>query len=1434
MAISTISLGKVKFNWRGTWAVTTAYVKDDVFSYGANAYIVTTSHVSTTSFADNLANVDIMVQGVENAGVYDVGTLYKKNDIVTYGGAVYIAVQQSTGQSPSNISYWSSLVGGFQYLSAYSGSTTYKKGDIVTYGGNNYIATTDTINHLPTNSSYWTLFNQGLALQGLYNNGTAYKIGQVVTYGANSYIAIQDTTGNAPTDATYWTQLTSGQITAGTYSDANTYKNGDLAQYGGYIYVCILATVGRNPSNTTYWTQAQTGFKWSNTYSGSTTYQKGEVVNFNGSSYVGLTFDNLNNIPEGSPSYWSLMMQGSANNVYTTAGDIAYRNASAITRLPIGVSGQVLSIDNTTGLPIWENNGITGNVYYVATTGVDAPNYGATPQRPFASLQYACQNVSTPCTIFVKAGSYYETLPISVPASCAIIGDSLRNTFIYPKTATAVTRTFSSTNVPVTQPTYSNGNATYLGVRTTVLASLSTIQASTITYLNQTSTSYNQAKCYRDVGYIVKAVLADLVFGSNYQSTKAGLSYLRSYSSVVTAKQKAQTISGINKARDLVLSYVIDAGAITTITANFAIVTNIINTGVSVFDPTALIYANPSGVAVGYSNAKAILAANRTFMQAEIVAWLAVTYDTTLIPGYSASTCSRDVGYMVDALTYDMIYGGNSQTVDAARSYYNGANISPFEISQTNAAYTRLKTIIQQIVQNQTVTKSSGNSQTQNVSLSAGTSAAGSTLAGLIDNLLTIESEGLTITLSTNTTGISAGMQITGTGFESYQKVSAVVDSTKLRIDYTPETTPSGSLTFNYLSNDPVPVVNNLSTMFYLSDASLMKQMSFNGMTGFALSNSDPQDITTATIGGVFVRLNPASPILTKSPYITDCSCFSTNGTGVIVDGSVHTTGNKSMVFHAYTNIHDNGVGFWIKDNAKAEIVSCFTYYCYFGYATSGGAKIRSLNGNNSYGLYGVVSRGYDVTETPITGTIYGNQITYNSNSLSGNGFTTSDTITGLVSGARGTITNVQPGSYKVYYKRISGTFTSGETIVGSSSGTSAVIATGGATGQKGFVLVVTGLTAQPIVGTSIEMDGDQYSYVIQQTGTWVNSSSLVQIILAQEKPGPSVDGTAVRIRANFSQSRLTGHDFLSIGTGGVTTTNYPGYPTQSAAPGNQTVEVFPGRVFYVATDQDGNFKVGNYFAVNQATGTATLNANAFNLSGLSALRLGSVGAQLGELISEFSSDITLGADSNSKVPTQHAVKTYVDTKVNASTQLTLGTYPTQTILKLTGTGASTDTVDLQIGGSTGIIQVAQQYFQVPKGTTLDRQSLVASSGFTRYNTTINSLEVYNGAAWVPAGGFNNVSVNNLQSPYTASTYQFIFATTSGGPITVNLPNSANLGDQVRFIDVAGTFATNNLTIAPNGGKIYGTTDNIVVNNNNAGFALVYTGATYGWKILEV
>jgi hypothetical protein len=491
---------------------------------------------------------------------------------------------------------------------------------------------------------------------------------------------------------------------------------------------------------------------------------------------------------------------------------------------------------------------------------------------------------------------------------------------------------------------------------------------------------------------------------------------------------------------------------------------------------------------------------------------------------------------------------------------------------------------------------------------------------------------GDTITISTITnggSGISGTVTITDITAET-----PIAGTSTITVSFTSQTVTATDCT---ISSD-----HSEGTMWRLNDGATLNKMYFKDMQGFAPNLSTPEDITTATIAGIFVALDPDHPIINKSPYVIECSAFSDNGAiGAVVDGDLHTSGNKSMLFHAYTVVCSDGVGFWVNGQGKSEIVSCFTYFCWYGYITTGGGKIRALNGNNSYGTYGVVSRGFDADETPNTGAIYGNQLVYNPLTLVGE-FSVGNTITGDTSGATGTITNVQSAVNKIYYINTNGfTFQAGETIT-ASGGKSATIETGGVTGQLGFVIVADGFSEEPRPGGSVSITGDAFTYVIQSvSGTYVNSSSVLTLVFANEKPNASVDNTALEVRYGYSQSRLTGHDFLSIGTGDKISTNYPGEPLQASSQANEVIEAFPGRVFYVSTDQDGNFRVGDYFRVDQATGRATLNASAFDLSGLTSLRLGSIGAQLGELVSEFSSDSTLSGNSNEAVPTEAAVRGY-------------------------------------------------------------------------------------------------------------------------------------------------------------------------------------------------
>jgi len=141
--------------------------------------------------------------------------------------------------------------------------------------------------------------------------------------------------------------------------------------------------------------------------------------------------------------------------------------------------------------------------------------------------------------------------------------------------------------------------------------------------------------------------------------------------------------------------------------------------------------------------------------------------------------------------------------------------------------------------------------------------------------------------------------------------------------------------------------------------------------------------------------------------------------------------------------------------------------------------------------------------------------------------------------------------------------------------------------------------------------------------------------------------GTTGQIIVNISTCRVTGHDFLGIGTGGYNTTNYPntiyGPPSLSANPANQVLEETVGRVFYVSTDENGIFRVGRFFTVDQGTGTVTFSAS-IALSNLSGL-----GFKQGVVVTQFSTDATMNDNSTSIVPVQSAIRSYVDYRLGVT-----------------------------------------------------------------------------------------------------------------------------------------------------------------------------------------
>ena len=90
-------------------------------------------------------------------------------------------------------------------------------------------------------------------------------------------------------------------------------------------------------------------------------------------------------------------------------------------------------------------------------------------------------------------------------------------------------------------------------------------------------------------------------------------------------------------------------------------------------------------------------------------------------------------------------------------------------------------------------------------------------------------------------------------------------------------------------------------------------------------------------------------------------------------------------------------------------------------------------------------------------------------------------------------------------------------------------------------------------------------------------------------------------------------------------------------------------------------------------------------------------------------------------------------------------------------------------------------------------------------------------------------TITDSNSPYTAVAGAQVFANTTANPITVNLPASPSVGDEVMVMDTRGTWNSNNCIIGRNGQPINTATSDLTLDTNGQAITLVYVDATRGW-----
>tara|TARA_R100001463_G_scaffold88889_1_gene143652 strand:- start:1572 stop:2579 length:1008 start_codon:yes stop_codon:yes gene_type:complete len=178
-------------------------------------------------------------------------------------------------------------------------------------------------------------------------------------------------------------------------------------------------------------------------------------------------------------------------------------------------------------------------------------------------------------------------------------------------------------------------------------------------------------------------------------------------------------------------------------------------------------------------------------------------------------------------------------------------------------------------------------------------------------------------------------------------------------------------------------------------------------------------------------------------------------------------------------------------------------------------------------------------------------------------------------------------------------------------------------------------------------------------------------------------------------------------------------------------------------------------------------------------------------------------------------------------------------LLKVTATGSAVNELTLANAATSGNPTISATGGDtnigisiLPKGSgkiTLDNLILPAADG------TADQILTTNGSGQLSfvdnSGGTSWQAIKT--SDFTAVGGEGYFVNTTSGAVTVTLPTSPSLGDEVSVVDYAGTADTNNITINRNSHKIQGDASNLTISTERAGFTLVYVDATQGWLLKD-
>lgn len=1004
--------------WSGAWSTDTNYGIGSIVKYGGNVYRCITPHksASTTSLGleSDQNKWEIYDSGIEFVGTWNGNTQYKIGQLVKHGSNLYKVTTAHAATSPFNENNFTLWLPGEEYVGTWSSSATYKMFDIVQYGGYEYysLINNNTGNTPSTSALNWEIVTTGYQASGEWESTAQYKIGAVVSRGGQSFVSVADSTNNDPLGSTiqttyvaegssgtlinvsgsYLNNITTGQHVIGTGFSSGQSVSSVQITGNNTASVTLSDAPDSTPSgvltftgvNAGAWQLLVPGVNWKGFWSAGTTYIIGDLVLWQNATYRCIQSHSA--LSANSPvaditnQHWTVYLLHARHNASSSVGDITTYQNGAYSRVSIGPDSYSLRVVN--GVPAWRFINKLSNIYYVATNGVDSPTRGVTIDNPWRTVAYAAQTLLN--------GTINQNAAYNLKSNKDFIVEEMYQWMLYQKSTSTAPFTPSSTFSETATKRDARQvldavvyDLTRGGNSQTVTATLAYF-ASSDSFINDTVTAempyFVAALDYLTI--LIDDVLNNISPTNNYQllnSVPAGnriaqtinTSYFSETGQVVPANNS--TISVVNNG---ISNFTVNGTDKVTLnlvrgyTYTFAVDTNGHN---FVIQTSADAYNASNVYTDGILNGN-ISSGNTTFTvpynapdtlyyqaQDQSGMWGTINiYDVTAnisnVPS-AYSTASSLMGILTSALA-----AGSTASVPAPNS---GISATIYVRSGT---YEESLPII--VAENVAIV----GDELRSVTVLPVSSYTGVTTSanGTQNRFYVVSTRGLTANMPVQFAGTAFGGITTGT---TYYIVGATLTNNSFQVSLTPGGT--AIMLVDGVGGMYVYAGDSLKNMFLMRNSSGLRNMTIKGLLGTL--GTVNENLTQRPTGPAFVSLDPGSGpndtttwIFTRSPYIQNVTTFGTGCVGLKIDGDLHSGGYRSIVGNDFTQIISDGIGAWVKGSeAKSELISVFTYYCYAGYYSEGGGRIRAANGNASYGQYGAVAEGYDVNETPLTANVY-------------------------------------------------------------------------------------------------------------------------------------------------------------------------------------------------------------------------------------------------------------------------------------------------------------------------------------------------------------------------------------------------------------------------------------------------------------------------------